>query len=88
VTPLVLVARGAPLPEGRGVYLWREFPSEAAKTIEMPGDPAGYAAVLYGTLHREDVAGWDWIAVEEPPGTPAWAAVADRLWRAAASRPR
>jgi L-threonylcarbamoyladenylate synthase len=88
VTPLVLVAKGAPLPEGRGVYLWRQFPSEAGKTIEMPGDAAGYAAMLYGTLHREDVAGWDWIAVEEPPGTPEWAAVADRLWRAAASRPR
>jgi L-threonylcarbamoyladenylate synthase len=88
VTPLVLVAKGARLPEGRGVYLWREFPSKAEKTIQMPGDPAGYAAVLYDTLHREDAAGWDWIAVEEPPGAPEWAAVADRLWRAAASRPR
>jgi L-threonylcarbamoyladenylate synthase len=88
VTPLVLMAEGARFPEGRGVYLWRERPAEAAKTIEMPGDPTGYAAVLYDTLHREDAAGWDWIAVEEPPGTPEWAAVADRLWRAAAARPR
>jgi L-threonylcarbamoyladenylate synthase len=88
VTPLILVAKGELLPEGRGVYLWRERPAGTEKAIEMPGDPAGYAAVLYNTLHREDVAGWDWIAVEEPPGTPEWAAVADRLWRAAASRPR
>jgi hypothetical protein len=88
VTPLILVAEGTPLPEGRGVYLWRERPAGIEQAIEMPGDPAGYAAVLYGTLHREDAAGWDWIAVEEPPGTPEWAAVADRLWRASASRPR
>jgi L-threonylcarbamoyladenylate synthase len=88
VTPLVLVAKGARLPQGRGVYLWRERPAGTEKGIEMPGDPVGYAAVLYDTLHREDVAGWDWIAVEEPPATPEWAAVADRLWRAAASRPR
>jgi L-threonylcarbamoyladenylate synthase len=88
VTPLILVAQGARLPEGRGVFLWREHPAETEKAIQMPSDPAGYAAVLYDTLHREDAAGWDWIAVEEPPGTPEWAAVADRLWRAAASRPR
>ena len=88
VTPLILVAKGARLPEGRGVYLWRERPAGAEKAIQMPGDPAGYAAVLYDTLHREDAAAWDWIAVEEPPGTPEWAAVADRLWRAAAARPR
>jgi L-threonylcarbamoyladenylate synthase len=87
VTPLILMAKDVPLPQGRGVYLWRERPAGAEKAIEMPGDPAGYAAVLY-TLHREDQAGWDWIAVEEPPDTPEWTAVADRLWRAAASRPR
>jgi L-threonylcarbamoyladenylate synthase len=87
-TPLILVAEGARLPEGRGVYLWRERPAAADKAIRMPADPVGYAAMLYDTLHREDTAGWDWIAVEEPPGTPEWAAVADRLWRAAASRSR
>ena len=48
----------------------------------MPHDAASYAAVLYDTLHRVDREGWDWIAVEELPATPEWAAIADRLWRA------
>jgi L-threonylcarbamoyladenylate synthase len=83
-TRLVLVTGGAPLPAGRGVYLWLEHTATAQKCIAMPDDPARYAAVLYATLYREDKAGWDWIAVESPPPSPQWAAVADRLWRASA----
>jgi len=82
-TRLILVEGGARLPAGRGAYLWREHRAEAAKCIEMPGDPAGYAAVLYDTLHREDKQGWEWIAAEKVPDSPEWAAIADRLVRAA-----
>jgi L-threonylcarbamoyladenylate synthase len=49
----------------------------------MPQDPASYAAVLYETLHRLDREGLDWIAVERPPEGVEWAAILDRLERAA-----
>jgi L-threonylcarbamoyladenylate synthase len=81
-TRLVLVKDAAPLPAGRGVYLWLEHPAPAGKSVAMPGDPERYAAVLYAMLHHEDRQGWDWIAVEAPPETAEWAAILDRLRRA------
>ena len=83
ITRLVLLEAGAALPPGRGVHLWLTHPAGAAKDIHMPAEPASYAAVLYDTLHGLDAEGWDWIAVEPPPETAQWAAIADRLWRAA-----
>jgi L-threonylcarbamoyladenylate synthase len=44
------------------------------------------AAELYATLHRLDDEGYDAIVVTLPPDTPEWAAVRDRLTRAAAGR--
>ncbi len=41
------------------------------------------AAELYATLHRLDDEGYDAILVNLPPDTPEWAAVRDRLTRAA-----
>ncbi len=77
-TPLVLQ-----LPvKGHGAYLWLTRPAQCARGIQMPGDPARYAAALYATLHRLDHEGFDWIAVEPPPDEPAWAAITDRLKRA------
>lgn len=75
-TPLLLVEKGRAPNEGRGVYL------EAGR--DMPGDPKEYAAALYATLHEVDERNLDWIAVEMPPAAPEWAAVRDRLRRAAA----
>jgi L-threonylcarbamoyladenylate synthase len=49
----------------------------------MPAEPEAYAAQLYRQLHELDREGWEWIAVEFPPDTPEWAAVRDRLTRAA-----
>ena len=74
-TPLYLLDAGEAPPAGRGTWL--------RIGREMPADPRAYAAVLYGTLHRLDAEGWDWIAVERPPDTPEWAGVLDRLRRAA-----
>jgi L-threonylcarbamoyladenylate synthase len=67
---------------GRGAYLWHTRPAPSARSIQMPADPARYAAALYETLHRLDDEGFDWIAVEPPPGEPAWAGITDRLKRA------
>ncbi len=82
-TRLLLVGNGAPPREGRGAYLWLRRPAQAARSIGMPPHAADYAAVLYDTLHQLDREGLDWIAVEMPPDTPDWAAIHDRLQRAA-----
>jgi L-threonylcarbamoyladenylate synthase len=49
----------------------------------MPECPAGYAAQLYAVLHQLDDAGLDRLVVSLPPDTEAWAAIRDRLRRAA-----
>jgi len=73
-TPLILLERGERLPGGRGICL------------QMPDDPRDYGVVLYERLHEADSGGWDWIAVERPPSGEEWAAIRDRLERAAAPR--
>ena len=71
-TPLVL---GPPPSLGHG-YQWT-----------LPADPGQCAAELYAKLHQLDRMNYDWIAVELPPETPAWAGVRDRLIRAATPDP-
>ena len=70
-TPLILLQRGQAPPAGHGICL------------AMPDDPRDYAAALYERLHRADSEGWDWIALEQPPEGEEWAAIRDRLQRAA-----
>lgn len=48
----------------------------------MPPEAVDYGRVLYDTLRRADVARFDYLLVEAPPGGDAWRAVADRLRRA------
>jgi len=50
----------------------------------LTDNPVVYAASLYETLHEVDVAGVDEILVERVPDGQAWAAIRDRLTRAAA----
>lgn len=50
----------------------------------LPDSPREYAAAIYDRLHTLDAAGLDLILVQLPPDTPEWAAVRDRLTRAAA----
>jgi L-threonylcarbamoyladenylate synthase len=69
-TPFHVLERGQPKPQGRG------------RVIEMPWDAPAFAANLYSELHRADQEGWDWIAIENPPETPEWAGIRDRLRRA------
>ena len=49
----------------------------------MADDAQEYAAHLYSALHELDREGWPMISVEPPPDTEEWAAVRDRLQRAA-----
>ncbi len=51
--------------------------------VQAPADPAGYGHDLYARLRSLDESGAARILVEAPPATPEWAAVADRLGRAA-----
>ena len=73
-TRFYLLEAGAATPEGRG------------RILEMPGDPASFAAALYAELHGADGEGWDWIAIRRPPDIPEWAGILDRLQRASTAR--
>lgn len=59
----------------------------AALCAVVPVIPAQYARALYANLRTLDAAGADIILVETPPDTPGWAAVLDRLRRAATRAP-
>ena len=52
--------------------------------IAAPRDPRQYAHDLYSNLRELDAEGCEVILVERPPRLPEWAAVNDRLGRAAA----
>jgi L-threonylcarbamoyladenylate synthase len=82
-TRVLLVSHGHVPQHGRGAYLWIAQECAAARAIRMPAQPEAYAAQLYSCLHELDREGLDWIAVEFPPETPEWAAIRDRLTRAA-----
>jgi L-threonylcarbamoyladenylate synthase len=77
-TALCLVERLA--PDQAGLVL-----SELSNPgqVLMPSDPIAYGALLYETLHDLDQVGIDQIFVEMPPQSPEWAAVWDRLRKAA-----
>lgn len=82
-TRLLLVDHPRDLPDRCGAYVWRKKSGLTARSVRMPEKPGDYAARLYAVLHELDREGWPWIAVEAPPDTPAWAAIRDRLGRAA-----
>lgn len=97
-TPLALVTReqleaaavGLGLaPEGRTVAVaYTPRPLEIdARLVWQPvaADPALYAQALYALLRELDGMGYARILVEAPPRTPEWAAVNDRIGRAAAA---
>ena len=51
--------------------------------LHMPAEPGAYAQRLYAALYELDDLGCDLILVEEVPAGSPWAAVRDRLQRAA-----
>ncbi|HBY63734.1 MAG TPA: threonylcarbamoyl-AMP synthase [Solibacterales bacterium] len=82
-TPLHLVRDGQ-LPPGRVAAIWHRAPfPAAARAVRLPAAPSAYAAEIYRVLHELDAENWDAIAVEAPPAEGAWAAIRDRLERAA-----
>jgi L-threonylcarbamoyladenylate synthase len=85
-TRLILVKGVAELPSRLGAFLWRKKPGLTARCVHMPFHAASYARRLYSVLHEVDGEGWPWIAVELPPDKPEWAAIRDRLQRAAGDR--
>lgn len=78
-TPLVLGRE----PKGRCAYLWHQTERPAYLAIQMPTDPAAYAASLYDILHRLDREPLDCITVEPVPSAEEWDGIRDRLKRAA-----
>ncbi len=82
-TPLLLVHTPSEMPDRRGAYIWWNTSGLTARSIRLPDDPVSYARRIYSVLHDLDQENWPWIAVEAPPDTSAWAAIADRLKRAA-----
>lgn len=64
----------ADTPDPGGYKAWRT----------LPANPDGYAHGLYAALRALDDAGADRILVQRPPADASWAAVQDRLDRAAA----
>jgi L-threonylcarbamoyladenylate synthase len=82
------IAHGAGLKVGSISFARREDTGKVASGtsgthISLPSNPAHAAPLLYDALHHLDQAGLDLILVERPPDTPAWAAIRDRLSRAA-----
>src|SRR5258708_1731547 len=73
----LLRAAGVPIAAPSANRLKQLSPTTAERVLEE------YAAELYSALHKFDRQEFDWIAVELPPDVPEWAAIRDRLMRAA-----
>jgi L-threonylcarbamoyladenylate synthase len=82
-TRLLLVGGPKELPDRLGAYVWHRKSGLVSRCIHMSDNPGAYAIRLYAVLHELDAENWPWIAVEMPPDSPAWAAIRDRLQRAA-----
>jgi L-threonylcarbamoyladenylate synthase len=82
-TRILLVSDGHLPADGAGGYLYLQIEAKARVVRQMPSHPRAYAARLYATLHELDELELAWIAIEMPPPTAEWAAIRDRLTRAA-----
>jgi len=84
-TPLILVSGRNDLPSRLGAYVWHKESGLTARSLRMPASAEAFARRWYSVLHQLDGEGWPWIAVEELPASPEWAAIRDRIARAASS---
>ena len=69
--------------DGVSAGVWAFQPIADAAVERAPAEPDAYAQALYATLRRLDAAGHEVLLLEAPPRTPEWAAIWDRLGRAA-----
>jgi L-threonylcarbamoyladenylate synthase len=95
-TPLMVLAEPALRAEakravgaGERIAVMARHPAPAASPLldwrRMPERPADYGRALYATLRALDAAGAARILAEAVPAGEPWAAIADRLARAAAA---
>jgi L-threonylcarbamoyladenylate synthase len=76
---------GAEVPPGRiAVYAAKRPSQRGIAWHAMPDNANGCAQELFAVLRRLDALGVALIWVQEPPDTPEWQGVKDRLVRAAA----
>lgn len=74
---------GDRLEDAATAWLWCGAPASVrGPSIDLGADPESYARGLYDALYRLDHAGAGELLIQQPPATPAWAAVHDRLSRA------
>jgi L-threonylcarbamoyladenylate synthase len=66
-----------------GALLMHPLGVEADEVMPLPLEPHAYARLLYAALHTMDAAGCAVILIEQVPDMPAWAAIRDRIGRAA-----
>jgi len=83
-TPVVLLDEKDPVPE-HAAYVWYRSAKPSGHAIQLPNDPAAYAAAIYGALHELDLLRLPMIAIERVPATPEWSPLRDRLERAASA---
>jgi L-threonylcarbamoyladenylate synthase len=80
--PALLAAVDGPRPVGS--ISFEPAPTGVDHALVLPADARDYARLLYASLHTLDELGCQRILVEAVPDHGAWAAIADRLRRAAA----
>ncbi|MDB5323820.1 MAG: translation factor [Phycisphaerales bacterium] len=81
--------RGLIHPEEHGIVVLsplRVF-KDWEKIVAMPNDPIEYAQHLYAVLRKLDTMKLRALYIEIPPDRPEWAAIRDRLTRAATPLP-
>lgn len=78
-----LTAQGKSI--GLLTYRFEPESTESLRIVRLPDNTEDYAQGLYAALRELDKLQLDTILVEQPPATPEWHAVNDRLKKAAAA---
>lgn len=81
---LAQVASAGVSPTRAAVVAHTNIPGQGVigRVSIVPRDPEAYARALYAELHACDEWGAETIILEQPPSTPEWQAILDRLRRA------
>jgi L-threonylcarbamoyladenylate synthase len=82
-----LTAYAAKVPDAAALLIGNQDVASVKRSITLLPDPALAAEQLYAALHTLDAMHASLILIESPPDTPDWAALKDRLQRAAYQPP-